>query len=85
MGCACKNDLKKFEKYADGKIELEDNGSWYGKIIQALLQFCFGIVCGAVIIITVIPLLVYIIGCLLIGKQPFVKLINIKKIFSKKK
>lgn len=85
MGCACKNDLKKFEKYADGKIELEDNKTWYGRIFQVLLQFCFGIVMGAAIIIVVIPLLIYIIGCLLIGKQPFVKLINIKKIFSKKK
>jgi hypothetical protein len=85
MGCACKNDLKKFEKYADGKIELEDNETLLGKIFQMILQFCFGIVAGAVIIIAVIPLLVYIIGCLLIGKQPFVKLFNIKKIFSKKK
>lgn len=85
MGCACKNDLKKFEKYADGKIELDDNSKWYSKIFQMILQFCFGVVAGAVIIIAVIPLLVYIIGCLLIGKQPFVKLFNIKKIFSKKK
>ena len=85
MGCACKNDLKKFEKYADGKIVLEDNSTWHSKVFQAILQFGFGIVAGAVVIITVVPLLVYVIGCLLIGKQPFVKLINIKKIFSKKK
>lgn len=85
MGCACKKDLKKFEKYADGKIILDNNTTWYSKIIQAILQFGFGIIAGAVVIVAVVPLLVYIIGCLLIGKQPFVRLINIKKIFSKKK
>ena len=66
MGCACKKDLKKFEKYADGKIELDNNDNWYGKIIQMILQFCFGVCAGAVIIIIIIPLLVYRIGCLLI-------------------
>lgn len=85
MGCSCKNDLKKFEKYTDDKIELEMNDVWYNKILQSIFQFCFGIIAGSIIIILLIPLLVYVIGCLLIGKQPYVRLFNINKLFSKKK
>ena len=85
MACACKKELKKFEKYSDDTIEKEEDENPFSKVLRFLGQFCFGIVAGAVILITVIPLLIYIIGCLLIGKQPFVKLINIKKIFTKKK
>lgn len=85
MGCACKKELKRFEKYTNDAVENEVKINLLDKLLQMLMQFCFGIVAGAVIIITVLPLLIYVIGCLLIGKQPYIKLFNIKKLFSKKK
>lgn len=84
MACNCKNKYKKMEKYADGGSSQDNNGKKlnpFMKIIQILLQFCFGIFCGVVIIIMIVPMLLYIIGCLITGKEAHFRI----KDFSKKK
>lgn len=82
MPCNCKNTYKKMKKYADNGDLHEDGGkklSPFMKILQILLQICFGIFCGVVIIIMIVPMLLYIIGCLMTGKEAHFKIKNFKK------
>lgn len=83
MACNCKNKYKKMEKYADSgssQVNNEKKLNPFMKIMQILLQLCFGIFCGIVIIIMIVPMLIYIIGCLITGKEAHFKI----KDFSKK-
>ena len=85
MACNCKNKYKKMEKYADSggsQVNNEKKLNPFMKIMQILLQLCFGIFCGIVIIIMIVPMLIYIIGCLITGKEAHFK---IRNIFKKKK
>lgn len=84
MACNCKNKFKKMEKYADNTASQSKNEKKlnpFMKILQILLQLCFGIFCGVVIIIMIVPMLLYIIGCLITGKEAHFRIKN----FSKKK
>lgn len=84
MGCACKNKIKNIEKYSDDFSMVKEKPNFLKRIFQAILQMLFGIFVGAIIIVATIPLLIYIIGCIMFGKQATIML-NIKKLFSKKK
>lgn len=80
--CNCKNKYKKMEKYADGSDSHQDSDKKlnpFMKILQILLQICFGIFCGVVIIIMIVPMLLYIIGCLMTSKEAHFKIKNFKK------
>ena len=69
------------EVYAD-EVPSEGNSSKkniFSRIFQILMQLCFGIFCGAVIIIMVVPMLLYIIGCLITGKEAHFNIRNFSK------
>ena len=69
------------EKYADGgkSIVSEKKLNPFMKLLKILLQFAFGIFCGVVIIIMIVPMLLYIIGCLITGKEAHFKLKRLNK------
>ncbi len=89
MGCNCgKNKINKIaEKYGDEGTITEKEVNPLLKIPQNILrfvlQFAFGLLCGAIIIVMLIPMLIYIILCMMFGKQPTIKLKNINKAFGK--
>lgn len=84
MGCACKNKIKAFEKYSDDNNEVQEESNIIMKILHFVFQMCFGVFVGVLFIIVTIPLLIYIIGCMMLGKQPTVML-NRKNLFFFKK
>lgn len=69
MGCACKRSLKNAEKYNDDPIE-EQSPNIIKQITQKLVQLCFGVIVGCLLIVVSIPFLFYVIGCLMLGKEP---------------
>lgn len=79
MGCNCKNKVKKLEKYSDEGVYVETKLSFFQKILKILLQFVFGIFCGAVIIVMIVPVLLYVIFCLMTGNQATFKLKRLKR------
>lgn len=81
MACNCKNTYKKLEQYSEGEVSKKENKKLnpFMKILQILTQVCFGIFCGVVIIIMIVPMLVYIIGCLITGRQATFKIRNFLK------
>ena len=81
MACNCKNKYKTMEKYADGNNDggKSEKLNPFMRILQILLQLVFGIFCGVVIIIMIVPMLIYIIGCLITGKEAHFKIKNFKK------
>lgn len=85
MGCACKNRVKNIEKFSDDNTQYDEKPNFVMRILQSIVQMIFGIVVGAIIIVATIPLLIYIIGCIMLGKQPVIIINKIKNLFSKKK
>lgn len=81
MPCNCKNKYKSMEKYADGNggSSKSEKLNPFMRILQILLQLVFGIFCGVVIIIMIVPMLIYIIGCLITGKEAHFKIKNFNK------
>lgn len=89
MGCNCKKTYDKFKKVADNRDEIEEEEKNIDqnvviKIASFISQMAFGIIAAFVFIIVVIPLVLYITGCIIIGKDPTVKIINPNNIFKKK-
>ena len=79
MGCNCKKTIDNINvKYGDGgKVDRKTNP--FVKILQFILQIAFGILCGAIIIVLAIPMLAYIIFCMMFGKQPSFRIKNLNK------
>ena len=89
MGCNCKKTYDKVKKYADNREQLEQeeneiNQNIVNKVARFITQFFFGIISSCLFIIISIPLTLYIIGCILLGKQPYIRIKDPKKIFKKK-
>lgn len=80
MACNCKNKYNALRKYADDPqfSDTDISGNISLKIVRIILQFFFGILCGAVIIVMIVPALMYIILCLMTGKSPHFTLKRIK-------
>ena len=79
MGCNCKKKLDLIdEKYGDGGISNNKTNPLV-KILEFILKFLFGILCGGIIIIMVIPMLIYIIICLMFGREAKIRLKNVNK------
>lgn len=71
MGCNCKKKAEMIEaKYGDGKSGISAKLNPIMKVIQFFAQMAFGIVFGAIIIVMVIPMLIYIILCMMFGREP---------------
>ena len=89
MGCHCKKTYDKVKKFADNKEQLEQkeneiNQNIVNKMARFIMQIFAGIIASCLFIIVVIPITIYIIGCILLGKQPSVIIKNPKNIFKKK-
>ena len=69
MGCNCgKNKINAInEKYGDSDNTKKTN--LFMKILEFITQVCFGILCGVIIIVMIVPMLIYIIFCLMFGKE----------------
>lgn len=86
MGCNCKKKYKAFSKIADnvyGGTRNIKNKMSFGGVMKSLAlginQFILGIIASAAFIVLVIPLLLYVIFCILFGKEPSVRIPNLKR------
>lgn len=85
MGCNCgKNKIKQInEKYGDGNDETRKANPLV-KIFEFIMQIAFGILCGAIIIVMIVPMLIYIIFCLMFGKEASFRIKNLNKYWNNK-
>lgn len=68
------------EKYSDGYTgEKTDVSSTLLKVVNKIAQFFFGILVGGIVIVMIVPIVVYLIGCLMVGKEPKFNFIKKKK------
>lgn len=84
MACSCKKNVNK--KYLTDEEKLENklkhlNG--IEKVGNAFLQFFFGLFMGSIVVIGIIPLCLYIIVCMCIGKTIEVRIPKIKGLLKK--
>lgn len=86
MGCNCKakNNYEKFvAKYGEVPPENTENKlnlSYILKIcIQGILQILMGILLCVLFIVISIPLVLYIGGCIILGKEAHVKLLRFNR------
>ena len=71
MGCNCKKTYDKMEKYSDGYTgDKTDINSTLLKVVNKIAQFFFGILVGGIVIVMIAPIVVFLIGCLIVGKEP---------------
>lgn len=89
MGCNCKKKTyDKLKKYADNREEIEKeeyklNNGFINNIARIIGQFIFGISVSVILIVILIPMVLYLIFCLLTGKEPVVVIKNPQKFFKK--
>lgn len=89
MGCKCKKQAEKIKKYADNREQLEQeeyelNHNIVNKVAKVISQVFFGILILALLIIVTVPLVFYVGGCVILGKQPYIKIQSPKSYFTKK-
>lgn len=89
MGCNCKKTYDRVKKYADNREQIEQeenelNKNIINKIARIFTQILLGIISSCLFIIVVIPITLYIIGCILMGKEPYVRIKDPRKLFKKK-
>ena len=85
MGCGCgKKKLDEIDKkYGDGGVETTSKTNLFVRIIEFILQMLFGILCAVIIIVMMIPMLAYVIICMIFGKQPSFRIKNLSKYLNK--
>ena len=79
MGCACKNKAKQIEKISEGYNTPEEKHGIFYKILKFILQLGFGVLASAIIIVLIVPILLYVFICLMLGKQVNFNLKNFRK------
>lgn len=82
MGCNCKKKYDALKKYSDEPSENSGEHGIFYKIMLFLAQLCIGILLAPLIIVVTIPFILWIIVCIMMGKEPVIKL---KIPFKKKK
>ena len=71
MGCNCKKTYDKMVKYSDGYTDEKTGVSrTLLKVTNKIAQFFFGILVGGIVIVMIVPIVVFLIGCLIVGKEP---------------
>ena len=66
------------EKYSeDNNLNTEVN--IFEKIRNVIFQLCFGVVAAMILLILIIPLVIYVLICVILNIEPRVKIINLKK------
>ncbi len=89
MGCNCKKTYDKVKKFADNREQLkqeedEINQNIVNNVAKWITQIIFGIIAACLFIIVAIPVMIYVTGCVLIGKEPTIRIKSPNKIFKKK-
>lgn len=84
MGCNCgKKNLSNISKYTDdGKDFNEDNGIIV-KATQFLIQLMFGILMAIIFIVMAVPMILYVVFCLIFNLTPSLRLRDFRKLFNK--
>ena len=83
MGCNCKNKANAIaEKYGDGSQEVGKRNPFM-KIMEFVMQIAFGIFCGAIIIVMIVPMLIYVIFCIMFGKDASFRIKDFTKYLNK--
>ena len=90
MGCNCKKTYDKMARYSDDVVLRQNKrdlsiGSGFKSILFVFTQFIFGTICAGIVIIFIVPVLIYVIVCLLFGLEPSVRIPNPYKHFRKTK
>lgn len=60
-------------------------GSVFKTILLVINQFIFGTICTGIVIIFIVPVLIYVVICLVFGLEPSVRIPNPYKHFRKTK
>lgn len=72
MSCNCKQKYDALKKFSDDYFD-EDKQSkvkvFFKKLLYIPLQICFGILCGALVLVAAVPFLIYVIVNLMIGRD----------------
>lgn len=87
MGCNCKKKYNAMKKYADNKEEIEKeelNQNIINKVATFFLQIIFGVVASCILILIIVPMMIYVSICLILGKEAYIKIINPQRFFRKK-
>lgn len=83
MGCNCgKKNLSNISKYTDDGRDFNENKGLLSKVIEFTLQIMFGILMAAIFIIMAIPMIVYVVFCLIFNLTPSVRLKDFRKLFN---
>lgn len=83
MGCNCKNKIEAINKnLGDGGNENKFFNPLL-KIIAFVSRIAFGILCGAIIIVMIVPMLIYVILCIMFGRDANFKIKDITKYLNK--
>lgn len=86
MGCNCKNEIRIMEKYDENYQEEQEENNIFIHIVNFILRSFFGIIAGFFVIIAIVPLIIYVVVCLLIGVEPKIRIWDFnKRLINKKK
>lgn len=86
MPCNCKKRLEKIEeKYGDNPIVTNKSLNIWLKILKFILQIPFGILVGGIVIVILIPMLAYIIFCMMFGLEAKFRIIDWNKRLNNKR
>ncbi len=83
MGCNCKKKVDAInKKYGDGGNDVEKTNFLF-KFLEFISQIALGILCGAIIIVMIVPMLIYVILCMMFGKQATFRIKDFNKYLNK--
>jgi len=83
MGCNCKNKVDAINKmYGDGD-NMDKKTNPFIKILEFIARIIFGILCGAIIIVMAVPMLIYVILCIMFGRQANFRIKDVSKYLNK--
>lgn len=83
MGCSCKNKVEAINKNLGEGGDDKKIFNPLLKIIEFVSRIAFGILCGVIIIVMIIPMLIYVILCIMFGRDANFKIKDITKFLNK--
>lgn len=83
MGCNCgKKNLSNISKYTDDGSDFNENKGVLPKVTEFILQIMFGILMAAIFIVMAVPMMIYVVFCLIFNLTPSVRLRDFRKLFN---
>lgn len=79
MGCNCKRTMNTMVKYSEDEQDENVKTNWIKRIPNILFQAFFGLIVGSLVIVLIIPILIYVLICLILGKEPSLRIKNFNK------